>query len=234
MGKKKDKKASWDGKDNAYDYLKGKFDKDYRSFNANRESEGVYNEKRNNDFQRYMMTGEKSRGYGYADKFYEKKGGKKSVEDRLFEAGIPPSQWQYYANQSGVTNMNSKSDAKTLIDFYNKDERYQGGGDKDDDKKSVEEEVKENTDPNKYFQSKYLSPHLEGVNDRLDKEYPTPLYDQTDSTDRASSAFASDYIGDVVAGLNLGESTKLNLQNAYAYLHRDREEEEKQGNVDFR
>ena len=24
--------------------------------------------------------------------------------------------------------MNSKSDAKTLIDYYNKDERYKGGG----------------------------------------------------------------------------------------------------------
>ena len=33
--------------------------------------------------------------------------------------------------------MNSKSDAKTLIDYYNKDERYKGG--KDDDKQDVEE-----------------------------------------------------------------------------------------------
>ena len=234
MGKNKDKKASWDGKDNAYDYLKGEFNKDYRSFNANRESEGVYNEKRNNDFQRYLMTGEKARGHGYADKYFdEKDGGKKSVEDRLFEAGIPPSQWQYYANKSGVTNMNSKSDAKTLIDYYNKDERYKGGG-KDDDKQDVEEMVEENTDPNRYFQSKYLSPHLQGVNERLDEEYPTPLYDQNDSANRASSAFASDYIGDVVAGLNLHENTKLNLNNAYAYLQKDRNEEERQGNVDFR
>ena len=43
--------------------------------------------------------------------------------------------------------MNSKSDAKTLIDYYNKDERYQGGG-KDDDKQDVEEMVEESTDPN--------------------------------------------------------------------------------------
>ena len=92
----------------------------------------------------------------------------------------------------------------------------------------------EDTDPNRYFQSKYLSPHLQGVNERLSKDYPTPLYDQTDSADRASSAFASDYIGDVVAGLNLHETTKLNLNNAYAYLQKYREDEERQGNVDFR
>ena len=33
-----------------------------------------------------------------------------------------------------------------------------------------------------------------------------------------------DYIGDVVAGLNLHENTKLNLNNAYAYLQKDRNE----------
>ena len=39
------------------------------------------------------------------------------------------------------------------------------------DKKDVEEMVEENTDPNRYFQSKYLSPHLQGVNERLSKDY---------------------------------------------------------------
>ena len=122
-------------------------------------------------------------------------------------------------NEAGLTQAIVEADRKSLLS------KIGSGGNK------TEDEVKENTDPNKYFQSKYLSPHLEGVNDRLSKEYPTPLYD---STERASSAFASDYIGDVVSGLNLSETTKLNLDNAYAYLNKDREEEEKQRNVDFR
>ena len=240
MGKKKkDKPATWDGKDNAYDYIEGKFNKSYRAHNANRQSQGVYNDQRQRDFQRYMMTGEKSYGHGGVlsgladkkiDKLYKKED---AMERKLFEAGIPPSQWQYYANKAGIENMNSKKDAKELIKVYNQDERYQGDGDKDD-KKGVEEMVEENTDPNRYYQNEYLSPRLQGVNERLDEEYPTPLYDKADSASRASNAFASDYLGDVVAGLNLHETTKLNLNNAYAYLEKDREEEARQANVDFR
>ena len=110
MGKKKDKKSSWDGKDNSYDYIRNKFDRDYRPHMSDRESSGVYNEKRNRDFDRYMMTGEKASGYGRGvDKIMGKnKKEDKSMEGQLFAAGIPPSQWQYYADKAGITNMNSK------------------------------------------------------------------------------------------------------------------------------
>ena len=103
-------------------------------------SSGVYNEKRNRDWDRYMMTGEKASGYGRAVDSIMGKNKKedKSMEGQLFAAGIPRSQWQYYADKAGITNMNSKSDAKELIKVYNQDERYQGDGgskkDKSDDK----------------------------------------------------------------------------------------------------
>ena len=127
MGKKNKDKGSFDGK-NAYDYLSNKFDKTYRSHMSDRESSEVYNRKRDRDFQRYMMTGEKSSGRGkYVDDItgqFDKKD--KSIEGRLFAAGIPPSQWKYYAQKAGITNVNSKGDAKKLISVYNDDERYQG------------------------------------------------------------------------------------------------------------
>jgi hypothetical protein len=127
MGKKNKNKGSFDG-DNAYDYLSRKFDKNYRPHMAERESSEVYNRKRDQDFQRYLMTGEKSSGRGkHVDDitgFNDKKD--KTAEGRLFAAGIPPSQWKYYAQKAGITNVNSKSDAKKLISVYNEDERYQG------------------------------------------------------------------------------------------------------------
>ena len=128
MGKKRDiDKGSFDGK-NAYDYIKGQFDDQYRPHRSSSESIEVYDRKRNDDFQRYMMTGEKSSGRGkYYDDITRKSDKKdKSIEGRLFEAGIPPSQWQYYAKKAGITNVNSKGDAKKLIEVYNADERYQG------------------------------------------------------------------------------------------------------------
>ena len=127
MGKKNKDKGSFDGK-NAYDYLSREFNKTYRPHRSDRESSDVYNRKRDRDFQRYMMTGEKSSGRGkYVDDItgqFDKED--KSIERKLFAAGIPPSQWKYYAQKAGITNVNSKSDAKDIISVYNADERYQG------------------------------------------------------------------------------------------------------------
>lgn len=128
MGKKRDRdrdKGSFDGK-NAYDYIKGRFDDKYRPHMSDRESIEVYERKRNNDFQRYLMTGEKSDGRIWKRKPDPDEKPKKKLEDKLFEAGIPPSQWQYYAKKAGITNVNNKRDAKKLIEVYNADERYQG------------------------------------------------------------------------------------------------------------
>ena len=125
MGKKKrDRdKGSFDGK-NAYDYLKGEFDDYYRPHMSSRESIDVYERKKNDAFQKYLMTGEKTRGWRRIPHPDDKP--KKKFEDKLFEAGIPPSQWQYYAKKAGITNVSGKKDAKKLIDVYNADERYQG------------------------------------------------------------------------------------------------------------
>ena len=121
-------------------------------------------------------------------------------------------------NEAGLTQAIVEADRKNLLS------KIGSSG------KKTEDEVKENTDPNKYFHSKYLSPHLQGVNDRLAQEYPTPLYDETE---RASSSFASDYLSDVSSGLNLNEDTGLNLSNAYAYLQRDRDEEDERRRPSF-
>ena len=131
MGKKKKKLSSFDGKATGYDYLRDKFNKNYEPHRSDRESGDIYNRKRDEAFQRYLMTGDKYSGMDpgmrrYREKLDKKLDKKPSVEDRLFEAGIPPSQWQYYAKKADITNVNSKSDAKKLIDVYNKDERYQG------------------------------------------------------------------------------------------------------------
>ena len=123
MGKKNKNKGSFDGK-NAYDYIKGEFDDQYRPHMSDRESIDVYERKRNNDFQRYLMTGEKTTGWKRIPHPDDKP--KKKFEDKLFEAGIPPSQWQYYAKKAGITNVDGKKDAKKLIEVYNADERYQG------------------------------------------------------------------------------------------------------------
>lgn len=131
MGRKKEKPSSFDGKATGYDYLRDKFDSNYEPLRSDRVSEEIYNRKRDEAFQRYLMTGDKYSGMDpgmrrYREKLDKKRDKKPSIEDRLFEAGIPPSQWQYYANKAGITNVNSKGDAKKLIDVYNEDERYQG------------------------------------------------------------------------------------------------------------
>ena len=131
MGKKKKKFSSFDGKATGYDYLRDKFDNNFEPLRSDRVSEEVYNRKRDEAFQRYLMTGDKYSGMDpgtrrYREHIDKKRNKGSSIEDKLFEAGIPPSQWQYYANKAGITNVNSKSDANKLIDVYNKDERYQG------------------------------------------------------------------------------------------------------------
>ena len=161
MGKKNKNKGSFDGK-NAYDYIKGKFDDQYRSHMSDRESRDVYERKRDNDFQRYLMTGEKSTGWNRTPHKDDKrfKGG---FEDKLFEAGIPPSQWQYYAQKAGITNVNSKGDAKKLINVYNQDERYQGGG----AGAPMREEFRPDPVEEPDYTNMPLSKHMQGVQDRL-------------------------------------------------------------------
>ena len=128
MGKKNKK---FNGHETGYDYLKSKFDKGYRSFNANRESEGVYKSKKDEDFQRYLYTGKKTSGSFGMDIARKDKDKKKDKADRLFEAGIPVQQWDYYKDKAG-NNANSKSDIKDIIAAYNADERYQGPGEEKD------------------------------------------------------------------------------------------------------
>ena len=214
MGKKKDKKSSWDGKSNSYDYIRDKFDSNYRPLRGDRESSGVYNEKRNRDFDRYMMTGEMDNGIHISKNKKDN-----SMEGKLFKAGIPPSQWQYYANKAGITNMNSKDDAKALINYYNKDERYQG----DNDKQSGNKDDKDPA-PLVPFAKGPVKPsaHLQAVNDRLSAGVPK-LYDEQanymspapkDDDDQAARLFKEQYAVDVTAGLNIREDRKLNLTNA--------------------
>ena len=128
MGKKS-KKGSFDGKETSYDYLRERFNNEYRPHRADDESSHIYLRDRDNAFQRYLMTGDKYSGWDPGEKRHwqkkDKKGGG-SFEDKLFKAGIPPSQFDYYAKKAGITNVNSKGDAKRLIAEYNRDERYQG------------------------------------------------------------------------------------------------------------
>jgi hypothetical protein len=94
MGKKS-KKGAFDG-DSVYDYLKRDFDpQGYGSLD--RMSDEVRNRKANDDFQRYLLTGEK-RGPDWNPVTGNlPRNQKKSKVDKLFEAGIPPSQFKYYA-----------------------------------------------------------------------------------------------------------------------------------------
>ena len=133
MGKKKDEKkfSSFDGHATGYDYLRDKFNKNYEPHRADDESSEIYHRERDNAFQRYLMTGDKYSGMDpgmrrYRERWDKKLDKKPTIEERLFEEGIPVSQWQHYANKAGITNVNSKADAKKLIEVYNQDERYQG------------------------------------------------------------------------------------------------------------
>ena len=128
MGKKS-KKGSFGGKETSYDYLRERFNNEYRPHRADDESGHIYQRERDNAFQRYLMTGDKYSGWDPGAKRHWQKKNKRlggSFEDKLFKAGIPPSQFDYYAKKAGITNVNSTSDAKRMIEEYNRDERYQG------------------------------------------------------------------------------------------------------------
>lgn len=123
MGKKK----KFSGHETGYDHLRSNFDEGYRPYMGERESSEVYNRKKEKDFQRYLFTGKKTTGSFGGDIALRRKEkeGKKDKADRLFEAGIPVQQWDYYKNKAG-NNASSKSDIKDIIAAYNADERYQG------------------------------------------------------------------------------------------------------------
>ena len=113
MGKK-NKTASWDGRS----YM------DYRTTDRN------FRDQFEND--RGTFDSE-----GYAEAMAYGPGSRQNFLQPLIDAGIPQDQYEYYANKAGITNVNSKSDLETIIDAYNKDERYQPPEepkeDKDDD-----------------------------------------------------------------------------------------------------
>lgn len=190
MGKKS-KKSSFDGQDFAYDYLKSKFDKGYKGHMGDRESSEVYNRKKDAAFQRYLYTGDKVSGHGkYFDELKEDRKKGKSVSDRLFEAGIPVQQWDYYANKAGITNVNSKGDAKKLIDVYNKDERYQGG-----DGGPIRDEFRPDAVPEEPDYTKMkLSKHMQGVQERLAKPIE-PVIPGAEPIESRYSYFAEDEPG---------------------------------------
>ena len=111
-------RSTFFGKDTSYDYLKDAFNERYTKMHPR-----ATTEKRDNAFQRYLMTGEGPNA-SYGRKVEPDKNDK--VIGRLFEAGIPRSQLDYYANKADITNFNSENDADRLIAAYNADERYQG------------------------------------------------------------------------------------------------------------
>lgn len=127
MGKD-NKRSSFGGKSTSYDYLRKKFNDNFIPKHTETEDGLFYEKERDEAFQRYLYTGDKYSGFSggernFAERRDKKRGG--SFEDELFEAGIPPSQWDYYAKQAGIKNVKG-SNVKQLIDFYDRDERYQG------------------------------------------------------------------------------------------------------------
>ena len=159
MGKKS-KKGSFDGKETSYDYLRDKFNSNYRSHRSDRESDHIYQRERDNAFQRYLMTGDKYSGLEPGMKQARQKMDKNrrgSFEDKLFEAGIPPSQFDYYAKKADITNVNSKSDVKRLIEEYNRDERYQG------EPKQAKREEPAISRPAQDFKDKYVDEVIEAT-----------------------------------------------------------------------
>ena len=159
MGKKS-KKGSFDGKETSYDYLRDKFNSNYRSHRSDRESDHIYQRERDNAFQRYLMTGDKYSGLEPGMKQARQKMDKNrrgSFEDKLFKAGIPPSQFDYYAKKAGITNVNSKGDAIRLIEEYNRDERYQG------EPKQAKREEPAISRPAQDFKDKYVDEVIEVI-----------------------------------------------------------------------
>tara|TARA_R100000900_G_scaffold144124_1_gene127806 strand:+ start:164 stop:835 length:672 start_codon:yes stop_codon:yes gene_type:complete len=162
MGKKS-KKGSFDGKETSYDYLRERFNNEYRPHRADDESSHIYLRDRDNAFQRYLMTGDKYSGWDPGEKRHwqkkDKKGGG-SFEEKLFKAGIPPSQFDYYAKKAGITNVNSKGDAKRLIAEYNRDERYQGEPKQEKTEKREEPTISK---PAQDFKDKYVDEVIEAT-----------------------------------------------------------------------
>lgn len=187
MGKKK--------KDfNTYDYLKENFDDQYVDFesgNVKPSSRNAYTDQQaqnryNEALNRYMLTGEiKSTGSHMShvdNKYIEKNATKKSkAAQKLFDEGIPPSQWAYYIDKAGV-NFNSKSDAKAVIAAYNPDERFSAdqAGEMMDEKL---EDYKKNEAANsatKGLKDRVLSDHMQGALDTVSKwekgNPPVPIF----------------------------------------------------------
>ena len=79
---------------------------------------------------------------GYAEDMAYGTGSRKNFLKPLYDAGIPEDQFDYYAKQAGISNVNSKGDLEDIISFYNKDERYQGDDDDGDEKKKKKKEKK--------------------------------------------------------------------------------------------
>tara|TARA_B100000085_G_C18439163_1_gene470019 strand:+ start:194 stop:904 length:711 start_codon:yes stop_codon:yes gene_type:complete len=187
MGKKK--------KDfNTYDYLKENFDDQYVDFesgNVKPSSRNAYTDQQaqnryNEALNRYMLTGEiKSTGghMSHVDNEYIKRNAtkKSKAAQKLFDEGIPPSQWAYYIDKAGV-NFNSKKDAKAVIAAYNPDERFTAdqAGEMMDEKL---EDYKKNEAANsatKDLKDRVLSEHMQDALDTVSKwekgNPPVPIF----------------------------------------------------------
>ena len=173
MGKEKNK-GSFDGV-SVYDYLKRDFNPhDYG--NSGRTPSAVAERRANEDFQRYLLTGEK-RGPNYINRAIGNPFQSKSKVDKLFEAGIPPSQWEYYAKKADITNVSSENDIKKILEVYDADERYQG------EPKQEQREEPDASPTAQDFKDKYVDKVIE-------KTVPKPEFDPQQS------------IGDVTGGNN--------------------------------
>ena len=192
MGKKK--------KDfNTYDYLKSNFDDQYVDFesgNVKPSSRNAYTDQQaqnryNEALNRYMLTGEiKSTGghMSHVDNEYIKRNAtkKSKAAQKLFDEGIPPSQWAYYIDKAGV-NFNSKKDAKAVIAAYNPDERFTAdqAGEMIDEKLSDYEKNQAANSDNQELKDIVLSEHMQKAKDIVDKwesgNPPHPIFSSASS-----------------------------------------------------
>ena len=192
--------AKFGGSD-SYDYLKRQFDNQYVDFssgNIKPSSRNAYTDqqdlnRRNEAFQRYMLTGQVKNSGSYDSHSSNlriealNQNRKKSNADRFFEAGIPASQWAYYANKAGISNVNSKKDAKALIAAYNADERFtadQAGEIMDGKLSDYEKNQAANSD-NQELKEIVLSEHMQKAKDIVDKwesgNPPHPIFSSESS-----------------------------------------------------
>ena len=185
---------------NTYDFLKENFDKqfiDFESGNVKPSSRNAYTDQQarnryNEALNRYMLTGEIKNTGSYDSHvsnnyMFQRKPNKKArAAQKLFDEGIPPSQWAYYVDKAGV-NLNSKGDAKAVIAAYNPDERFsadQAGEMMDEKFSDYEKNQAANSDSGE-LKDIVLSEHMQKAKDIVDKwesgNPPHPIFSSQSS-----------------------------------------------------